>query len=60
MHTSMTGRRMRSGCVLEYIEAGIQTAYIRKKVVRVNEIAKVILLGILTTIVAVINKVGES
>lgn len=56
----MTGRRMRSGCVLEYIEAGIQTAYIRKKVVRVNEIAKVILLGILTTIVAVINKVGES
>ncbi len=59
MHTSMTGRRMRSGCVLEYIEASIQTAYIRKKVVRVNEVLKAVLIGIFTTIVAALNKVGE-
>lgn len=34
--------------------------YIKEEGGKVNEIVKVILLGILTTIVAVINKVGES
>lgn len=59
MRISTTGRRMRSGCVLEYIEAGIQTAYIRKKVVRVNEVLKAVLIGIFSTIVAALNKIGE-
>lgn len=45
--------------MLEYIEVGIQTAYIRKKVVRMNEVLKAVLIGIFSTIVAALNKVGE-
>lgn len=32
---------------------------LRKKVVRVNEVLKVVLIGIFTTIVAALNKAGE-
>ena len=34
--------------------------YIRKKVVWMNEILKVVLIGIFTTIVAALNKAGEN
>ncbi|MDE6602547.1 MAG: hypothetical protein K2K90_10395 [Lachnospiraceae bacterium] len=51
---------MRSECASKYMRAGIQTAYIlRKKVVRMNEVLKAVLIGIFTTIVAALNKVGE-
>ncbi len=33
---------------------------LRKKVVRMNEVLKAVLIGIFTTIVAALNKVGES
>ncbi len=60
MRISTTGRRMRSECASKYMRAGIQTAYIlRKKVVRMNEVLKAVLIGIFTTIVAALNKVGE-
>lgn len=59
MPISTTARWMRLECVPKYIEAGIQTAYIRKKVVRMNEVLKTVLIGIFTTIVAALNKVGE-
>lgn len=32
----------------------------RKKVIQMNEVLKVILIGIFTTIVAALNKVGEN
>lgn len=40
--------------------AAISTAALWKKVIDVNEILKVVLVGIFTTIVAAINKAGES
>lgn len=60
MRISTTGRRMRSECVPEYMRRVFkQLIYIRKKVVRVNEVLKVVLIGIFTTIVAALNKAGE-
>lgn len=59
MRISTTARWMRLECVPKYTRAGIQTAYIRKKVVRMNEVLKAVLIGIFSTIVAALNKVGE-
>lgn len=45
---------------LIYENRDSDSLYIRKKVVRMNEILKVVLIGIFTTIVAALNKAGEN
>lgn len=44
---------------LIYENRDSDSLYIRKKVVRMNEILKVVLIGIFTTIVAALNKIDE-
>lgn len=59
MFTSMMQEQMRSGCVPDG-RIGDQSSCPMEEGDIVNEILKVVLVGIFTTIVAAINKAGES